>query len=279
MAAPPAVKDDEIAKHHLTLHSKYFPGKFHRAFPGPQASVPQRRQYKYAFCKWYHGPEDFEVTKSRVCRLEKDLAAEVLIKRPEHREMKVSLFEWSVDSMFWELCYRLRTHPSLALDIPPFQTSGVDCLVNLIRHTNAILDKRSSTQIEEENLLLAYVWQAFFPREVDQELTNHRITVKAVLDYLKDRISETLTFEGYCNSDLMNKTLWSSDEWLLYKSNRSGTSPTEARRQGGVASLIEYDCRLDPGLTLQDAVDNCCTLQQKQIHLELRLPKFVRIRY
>ncbi|KAH7177340.1 hypothetical protein DER46DRAFT_654598 [Fusarium sp. MPI-SDFR-AT-0072] len=105
MAAPPAVKDDEIAKHHLTLHSKYFPGKFHRAFPGPQASVPQRRQYKYAFCKWYHGPEDFEVTKSRVCRLEKDLAAEVLIKRPEHREMKVSLFEWSVDSMFWGLWF------------------------------------------------------------------------------------------------------------------------------------------------------------------------------
>jgi predicted component of type VI protein secretion system len=66
----------------------------------------------------------------------------------------------------FELRYRLRTHPSLTLDIPPFQTSGVDCLINLIQHTNAILDKRSSTQREEQNPLLAYAWQAFFPQTI-----------------------------------------------------------------------------------------------------------------
>ncbi|ENH68857.1 hypothetical protein FOC1_g10014650, partial [Fusarium oxysporum f. sp. cubense race 1] len=59
----------------------------------------------------------------------------------------------------------------------------------------------------------AYSWQAFFPREVDQELANHRMAAKrGVLEHLKDRISDTLTFEDCCNSDLMNKTLWSSNE-------------------------------------------------------------------
>ncbi|KAK2677015.1 hypothetical protein RAB80_005755 [Fusarium oxysporum f. sp. vasinfectum] len=78
----------------------------------------------------------------------------------------------------FELCYRLHTHPSLAFDIPAFETSD-----------------------------------AFFPREVDQELANHRMAAKrGVLEHLKDRISDTLTFEDCCNSDLMNKTLWSSNE-------------------------------------------------------------------
>ncbi|KAJ4116337.1 hypothetical protein NW760_009454 [Fusarium oxysporum] len=54
---------------------------------------------------------------------------------------------------------------------------------------------------------------AFFPREVDQELANHRMAAKrGVLEHLKDRISDTLTFEDCCNSDLMNKSLWSSNE-------------------------------------------------------------------
>ncbi|EGU84939.1 hypothetical protein FOXB_04520 [Fusarium oxysporum f. sp. conglutinans Fo5176] len=53
----------------------------------------------------------------------------------------------------FELCYRLHTHPSLAFDIPAFETSDVDCLVNLIRHTNDMLDNRSSTHREEENPL------------------------------------------------------------------------------------------------------------------------------
>ncbi|TVY76496.1 hypothetical protein Focb16_v006505 [Fusarium oxysporum f. sp. cubense] len=119
----------------------------------------------------------------------------------------------SANQTKFELCYRLHTHPSLAFDIPAFETSGVDCLVDLIRHTNAMLDNRSSTRREEENPLLAYAWQAFFPREVEKELANHRIAVKrGVLKHLKDCISDKLTFEDYCNSDLMNKTLWSSNE-------------------------------------------------------------------
>ncbi|KAF4956307.1 hypothetical protein FGADI_3884 [Fusarium gaditjirri] len=155
-----------------------------------------------------------------------------------------------------ELCHRLRTHPSLTLDIPPFGTSSVDCLVNLIRHTNAILDSRSSTQQEEDNPLLAYAWQAFFPRVVDQELTNHRITVKkAVFNHLKDRISEILTFEDCC------------------------TSLVEARRQGSVASLIYYDCRRSPNLTLEEAVNRHRTLQRTQNHFLLKKPKFVRVLY
>ncbi|EXM07280.1 hypothetical protein FOIG_03820 [Fusarium odoratissimum NRRL 54006] len=62
MAAPQAMTDDEIAKHHLTLHSKYFPGKFDWEFPGPQASVSQRRQYMYAFTNGITGQK---ASKSR----------------------------------------------------------------------------------------------------------------------------------------------------------------------------------------------------------------------
>ncbi|KAF5557956.1 hypothetical protein FPHYL_7551 [Fusarium phyllophilum] len=148
-----------------------------------------------------------------------------------------------------ELSYCLRAHPSLNLDIPPFETSGVDCLVNVIRHTNTLFE--NSEQREEGNPLLTYAWQPFFPREVDEELTNHRIATKRrVLEHLKDRISETLTFEECCNSDLMNKTLWSSYNWLLYQYNHPGTSTVEARRQGAIASLIEYDCRQNSNLSL-----------------------------
>ncbi|EXA41741.1 hypothetical protein FOQG_02152 [Fusarium oxysporum f. sp. raphani 54005] len=58
----------------------------------------------------------------------------------------------SANQTKFELCCRLHTHPSLAFDIPTFETSGVDCLVNLIRHNNAMLDNRSSTHREEDNL-------------------------------------------------------------------------------------------------------------------------------
>ncbi|KAF5682945.1 hypothetical protein FCIRC_4665 [Fusarium circinatum] len=179
-----------------------------------------------------------------------------------------------------ELSYRLRAHPSLNLDIPSFETSGVDCLVNLIRHTNALFNNKSSEQREEGNALLTYAWQAFFPREVDEELTSHRIALKrGVLEHLKDRISGTLTFEDCCNSDLMNKTLWSSDNWLLYQCNHPRVSPVEARRQGAIASLIEYDCRQNPNLSLQRAADEHCALQKTKDFLVLKEPNFARVLY
>ncbi|KAF5606531.1 uncharacterized protein FSUBG_5928 [Fusarium subglutinans] len=157
-----------------------------------------------------------------------------------------------------ELSYRLRAHPSLNLDIPSFETSGVDCLVNLIRHTNALFNNKSSEQREEGNALLTYAWQAFFPREVDEELTSHRIALKrGVLEHLKDRISGTLTFEDCCNSDLMNKTL----------------------RQRAIASLIEYDCRQNPNLSLQRAADQHCALQKTKDFLVLKEPDFARVLY
>ncbi|KAF5980623.1 hypothetical protein FBULB1_5091 [Fusarium bulbicola] len=177
-----------------------------------------------------------------------------------------------------ELSYRFRAHPSLNLDIPSFETSGVDCFVNLIRHTNALLSNKNSEQREEGNALLTYAWQAFFPREVDEELTNHRIALKrGVLKHLKDRISGALTFEDCCNSDLMNKALWSSDNWLLYQCNHPRVSPVEARRQGAIASLIEYDCRQNPNLSLQRAADQHCALQKTKDFLFLKEPDFARV--
>ncbi|KAF4340219.1 hypothetical protein FBEOM_5916 [Fusarium beomiforme] len=122
----------------------------------------------------------------------------------------------------------------------------------------------SLTQRIHENPLLYYAWQAFFLREIDEELREHRIAVKkSVPEFLKDRISENLTFEYCCKSDLMNETLWSSAEWLLYLGPRTETPAIEARREGVIASLIEYDCRQNLDLSLQDTVNRHCRLQEK----------------
>ncbi|KAG5799669.1 hypothetical protein H9Q69_001299 [Fusarium xylarioides] len=179
-----------------------------------------------------------------------------------------------------ELSTCLREHPSLDYQLSHYETSGVDCLVNLIRHTNDMLSEPSMTERQEENPLLAYAWQAFFPRDVDEELTTHRFAVKrGVLEFLSTRIHSTLTFEQCCDSDLMNETKWSSDEWLLYESIRSGSSTEDRRREGGAASLIEYDCRQNPNWSLQDAVDSHLASKKEQSHLAMTRPVFVRVRY
>ncbi|KAF4453001.1 hypothetical protein F53441_4232 [Fusarium austroafricanum] len=174
----------------------------------------------------------------------------------------------------------LTSHLALTLPVEGYEASGVDCLVNLTRHCNSMLCQPSSTQIEEENPVLSYAWQTFYPIEVDAALAENRVAVKkSLLEHLGGRIPERLTFEECNKSNLMNETLWSSEEWLLHSSDRSDATLAENRREGGAASLIEYNCLQNPGWQLQDAVDHYCTSRQKQDNLSRRDPVFVRVHY
>ncbi|SPJ79950.1 uncharacterized protein FTOL_08341 [Fusarium torulosum] len=185
-------------------------------------------------------------------------------------------------NMFDEKAER-RHIPVLLMRYPPVSmlkpnTSGLDCLAHLIRHCNAMLSSRSSSQLEEKNPLLRYTWKDFrSPRD-------QRIDRKGIDERMNQLLPTSVSFEDYSESDLMNSTIWSSREWTLPfgfitpQNGQRTLDQCEDREELAKASLIEFDCRQNKDLPLQEAVDSHL-LEKYGRTLAPRPPNFLRVRY
>ncbi|KAF4468936.1 X-pro dipeptidyl-peptidase [Fusarium albosuccineum] len=166
--------------------------------------------------------------------------------------------------------HRLMHDTPPALDATDADSSGLDCLVRLIRHYNALDPHHEPTKEEEENPIFAYAWQDFTPISGagQDEVTMQRKNAKRrLIQQLGTVVGDGKTFESYAFSSLMNRAFWSSDAWALpgtklgFTKDKTweeiGTFPLDYLNtvEGGSDSLIRYDCRQDATLELQAAVD------------------------
>ncbi|KAM0282988.1 hypothetical protein ACHAO9_009902 [Fusarium lateritium] len=156
-------------------------------------------------------------------------------------------------------------------------TSGLDCLAHLIRHCNALLVRKSSTQLEEQNPLLQYAWKDFSP-------CDKKIDRKGIDERMNRLLPTSVSFEDYSENDLMNSTIWSSREWTLpfgfftTQNGRLTLDQCEDRVELAKASLLEFDGTQNKSLQLQEAVDTHF-LEKDGKMMAPRPPNLIRVRY
>ncbi|KAF4980335.1 hypothetical protein FZEAL_3652 [Fusarium zealandicum] len=188
-----------------------------------------------------------------------------------------------------EMALRLCYEPPLTLG-PSANTSGLDCLVYLIRHCNAYLEDYARIREEEANPILVYAWQAMGNIDMSAEEQEQYLAAKLdLLEQLADQGLTAKTFESYFLSELMNVTLWSSVQWNLYRCEF--TLPEEGdllcsdslgRSEAAATSLIHFDCRRDPSTELQATISQ--RFKPRKINGQWSVlitngPNFVRVHY
>lgn len=181
----------------------------------------------------------------------------------------------------------LNKYPPLTFPEIVAETSGLDCLVQLIRHSHSLCTRHDRIEEESINPILAYAWHDLHPLSGPKELRQVRINAKErLIAQLQVHVPTTMTFEGLCQSKLMNDTLWSSDLWELGREFRMCRVNTEAsptdRATRGARGIIEWDCRKDSSLTLQQAVDERFSSRpssrRHSVYISTGQP-FVRVEY
>ncbi|KAH6971626.1 hypothetical protein BKA56DRAFT_677717 [Ilyonectria sp. MPI-CAGE-AT-0026] len=188
-------------------------------------------------------------------------------------------------SEFFMRVQHLRTKPPLLFP-PSFvgtKTSGMDCLIQLIRHANSFCREHPRLPEEKRNPILPYSWQDFDLPDNDIELVKSMIAdKKRLVNELRTLVPEGFSFASLAKSSLMNRTLWSSWDWALLRGffdtdTHEGRSPGNLTEQGKVG-LLQYHCHQESNVSIQTFINDFFMPKATQIPVSFR-PRFVRVEY
>ncbi|KAM0218056.1 hypothetical protein ACHAQD_006992 [Fusarium lateritium] len=159
---------------------------------------------------------------------------------------------------------------------PPYwlgykKSSGMDCLIMVLRriysHTMLGPDVSASLgwieESEADNPILGHAWHMFGeePDEV-KKATTDRQEVEAKL--LTKGIKGNATFEELSGSSLMNETFWSQEVFRLTQTPfciNEGHAIEQTVDEIANMSLLRFDRRNNPNLSLQEVVDKAFGIQ------------------
>ncbi|KAF7550744.1 hypothetical protein G7Z17_g5525 [Cylindrodendrum hubeiense] len=177
------------------------------------------------------------------------------------------------------------------------ETSGLDCLVQVIRHTNSFLLEHYRLDDEGENPILPYAWQDFNirrkanPRLLDPDHTDGSLawelsqaldTKKRLLEDLKSKVPGGLSFQILASSSLMNETLWSSTTWDLVQAKINMETAQlvveSTRLQRGESGLLRYHCDQHSNVDIQTFIYDVFQRSRSEVLISRR-PEFMRVEY
>lgn len=163
------------------------------------------------------------------------------------------------------------------------KTSGLDCLIQVIRHANSFYWEHPRLPEEEINPILPYAWQDFKLHNNDHELLQSLVAgKKRLVDELRDLVPGDFSFASLAKSSLMNSTLWSSSEWALARKtldlDTGETGSLGTLTQQGKASLLQYHCHQESNVDLQTFIGGFFMPETSKITVS-RHPTFVRVEY
>ncbi|KPM43437.1 hypothetical protein AK830_g3122 [Neonectria ditissima] len=171
----------------------------------------------------------------------------------------------------------LQGFPPPSTDV--WNTSGLDCLVTVIRHIysiaaigpNGFAQDRDYVAGEKKNPILVYAWQKFKrPIGADEVLSASRakaVLIEKVRDLTENHF-HTVTFEGLCMSSLMDNTLWSLPDFQLFTALQFKEATCEwlpapwTARERVHHSSLHLNLADRPRMTLQRLIDNCYGLRR-----------------
>ncbi|KAF7542000.1 hypothetical protein G7Z17_g11820 [Cylindrodendrum hubeiense] len=149
-------------------------------------------------------------------------------------------------------------------------TRGFDCVVAVIRRIYAFMPKKfledeSFADAEKRNPILRYAWQMLdtpIPATDEAKARQAAEKKEAIVGALEHNVEDSKYFIDLCCSLIMVDTFWSRPEFHLFRSRlekHEGDSVWRVipwqPREIAQCSQIEMNCRENPGLSLQKAVE------------------------